>query len=215
MRTGCFDRRLLAGLAALWLALLLPLELYAAEIVGAKEAETPEGAAEELPVEAGAFRIGNAGDAAVVQFSILPALDDPTKMETRIFVQKKGGRQICLQIRSDDVVTRAYRPSGEDPFAPVVPTVLRGKTSGQSGDLLGFNEKKVFIQPHSAEDIFTENECFVADGQEACFVADTLECDQILEEQQEVCVGVGLTQGGCGGLGHANAAANFGFPWPS
>jgi len=179
--------------------------LFAAEITGLKEAAPAGGSEEERDSRVRGLLLGGAeDDATVLHFSVLPDEDDPTKSNTWVFVQKKGPQEICITINLEDVISRSYRPSDEA-FEPEVPSVITTTTTDQSGDLIGFNDLKLFIRPHSAEDDFQVNECFNAGGEDGCLIEDTTSCDQILTEDEQLCVGAGLTEGGCGGFDHAGA----------
>jgi hypothetical protein len=178
---------------------------FAAEITGLKEAAPAgESKADRDSRLRGLILGGADDDATVLHFSVLPDENDPTKSNTWVFAQKKGPQEVCITLNIDDVITRSYRPS-EEPFEPVIPGVIRTTTTGQSGDLIGFNELKLFIRPHSADYDFKTNECFTAGGEDGCLIEDTTSCDQILTEEDQLCVGGGLAEGGCGGFDHAGA----------
>ena len=177
----------------------------AAPITGSNQAE-PASESEQPPFSGpGALAVVGDPGATVIEFSVGPSASDPNKMETIIIVQQKGGRSICVNQSTSDIISRSYRKRGDEPFAPAVPTEIRGLTSGDSGDLVGFNDIRVFIRPHGPEDEFTNSdECFVAAEAEACFVADEEDCDQPLEEGDLVCVGDSISSSGCAALDHAN-----------
>ena len=177
----------------------------AAPITGSNQAE-PASESEQPPFSGpGALAVVGDPGATVIEFSVGPSASDPNKMETIIKVQQKGGRSICVNQSTSDIISRSYRKRGDEPFAPAVPTEIRGLTSGDSGDLVGFNDIRVFIRPHGPEDEFTNlDECFVAAEAEACFVADEEDCDQPLEEGDLVCVGDSISSSGCPALDHAN-----------
>ena len=125
---------------------------------------------------------GDAG-ATVIEFSIIPSASDPNKMETVIIVQQGGGKNICLNQSTSYIISRNYLKRGDAPFDPAVGGEIRGLSSGDSGELVGFNDIKVFIRPHSSADEFTNtDECFRVAEVEACFVANGADCDQPLQE---------------------------------
>jgi hypothetical protein len=126
-------------------------------------------------------------------------------METVIIVQQKGGKRICLNQSNSDIISRGYLRRGDAPFDPAVPNEIRGLSSGDSGELVGFNDIKVFIRPHSSADEFTDpDECFRVAEVEACFVASDEDCDQSLEEGDFICVGDSISNSGCPVVDHAN-----------
>ena len=177
----------------------------AAPITGSNQAEPASESGRPPFSGPGAPAVVGDPDATVIEFSVGPSASDPNKMETIIKVQQKGGRSICVNQSTSDIISRSYRKRGDEPFAPAVPTEIRGLTSGDSGDLVGFNDIRVFIRPHGPEDEFTNlDECFVAAEAEACFVADEEDCDQPLEEGDFVCVGDSISSSGCPALDHAN-----------
>lgn len=144
-------------------------------------------------------------DATVLEFSIVPSASDPNKMETVIIVQQQGGKNICVNQSTGDIISRGYRRRGNEPFDPPVPSELRGLTSGDSGELVGFNDIKVFIRPHSSADEFTNtDECFQVSDVEACFVPDAEDCDQLLHQGDFICVGDSISNSGCPVVDHAN-----------
>ncbi len=202
-------RLLATGQIALAAVMMLATAALGAEITG--ETHTPP--APELagpePVEPAGLPGGSEGGITIIDFSILPDPDDPTKMETQIFVRRTGGRDLCLQLRSDDVISRSYKKRGEEPFTPSVPGRLRAQTSGQTAALVGFNELKVFIKPDSPEYDFALNECFVVGSASGCFVEDLDDCDIHLEENAEVCVSGSLSGRACAGTDHASAFDTF------
>ena len=196
-------------------SLLLGLTLSSASVLAAPiTGETqPESAAEPagpLPLQDPAARFvqpsfGGDTGATVIEFSIVPSASDPNKMETVIIVQQKGGKDICVNQSSSDIISRGYRPQGEAPFDPNVPGEIRGLSSGDSGELVGFNDIKVFIRPHSSADEFTDtDECFQVAEVEACFVPGEEVCDQSLEEGDFICVGVSISSSGCPVADHTN-----------
>jgi hypothetical protein len=178
--------------------------LFAAEITGLKEAAPAGGSEADRNSRIRGQLLGGAEDPTVLHISITPDADDPSKMNTWVFVQKKGPQEVCLTLNVEDVITRSYRPS-EETFEPTIPSVITTTTSGQSGDLIGFNDLKLFIRPHSADDDFEMNECFRVGSENGCLIEDTTSCDQILTEEDQLCVGAGLGTGGCGGFDHAGA----------
>ena len=170
----------------------------AAPITGSNQAEPASESERPPPSVSGAPAVIGDPDATVIEFSVGPSASDPNKMETIIIVQQKGGRSICVNQSTSDIISRSYRKRGDEPFAPAVPTEIRGLTSGDSGDLVGFNDIKIFIRPHSPEDEFTtSDECFIAAEAEACFVADQEDCDQHLEQGDFICVGDTISSSGC------------------
>jgi len=184
--------------------------LFAAEITGLKEAASAGGSeAERNSRIRGQLLGGAADDTTVLHISITPDADDPSKMNTWVSVPKKGPQEVCLAINIDDVITRSYRPS-EETFEPSIPSVITLTTSGQSADLVAFNDLKLFMRPHSAADDLRMNECFRVGGETGCLIEDTTSCDQILTEEDQLCVGAGLGTGGCGGFDHAGAIDQLG-----
>ncbi len=153
-----------------------------------------------------AAAFGDDANAMVIEFSVMPSADDPTKMETVVILQRGGGQSICVNLLSTDVIVRSYRKRGDEPFAPAVPGNIRGLTSGDSGSLIDFNETSVFIRPHTIDDTFTsQDECFIAGEAEGCFLPDEAEdCDQRLEEGEFACVVATISQVGCSLLDHAS-----------
>jgi len=149
---------------------------------------------------------GDDADAMVIEFSVMPSADDPTKMETVVILQRGGGRRICVNLKSTDVIVRSYRKRGDEPFAPAVPGDIRGLTSGDSGSLIGFNETNVFIRPHTRDDNFIgQDECFITGEAEGCFLPEQAEdCDQRLEEGEVACVLGSISQTGCSVVDHAS-----------
>ena len=162
----------------------------------------PDAAAPSLAAAA----FGDDANAMVIEFSVMPSADDPTKMETVVILQRGGGRRICVNLKSTDVIVRSYRKRGDEPFAPAVPGNIRGLTSGDSGSLIDFNETSVFIRPHTIDDTFTsQDECFIAGEAEGCFLPDEAEdCDQRLEEGEVACVVATISRAGCSLLDHAS-----------
>jgi hypothetical protein len=196
------------GFLLIWILSVMMTDvgaLFAAELTGVKSsAPGTEAEAERESRLRGLLMGGAEDDATVLHFSVLPDEADPTKSNTWIFVQKQGPQEVCITLNIEDVISRSYVTS-EEPFDPVIPSVIKTTTSGQSGDLIGFNELKLFIRPHSADDEFKANECFTAGGEDGCLVEDTTSCDQILTEEDQFCVGADLTEGGCGSFDHAGA----------
>ncbi len=176
---------------------------WAAPITGSNQA-VPATDAEQAPSPADAAFGGDA-NATVIEFSVMPSADDPTRMETVVILQRGGGQRICINLKSTDVITRSYRKRGAEPFAPAVPGDIRGLTSGDTGSLIGFNETSVFIRPHTIDDEFTnQNECFIAGEAEGCFLPDGEDCDQRLEEGEVACVLGTISRVGCSLLDHAS-----------
>ena len=171
--------------------------VWAAAIKG-EQPEVP--AEEERRIKLKALPAGAAGS-TIMHFSVLPT--ESGEFETRILVQRKGGRDVCLSARSSDVISRSYRKTSEEPLS--IQSLIRGQTSGHTGQLVGSNERKVFIEPDSPEYYFKLNECFTAGDAKGCFVADLDDCDVHLDELEEVCVGRGLAGGKCSGADHASA----------
>jgi hypothetical protein len=179
----------------------------AAPITGVNQAEPTPGA-DEVPAPDAATRapVGNPG-ATVIEFSVMPSADDPTRMETVVILQQGGGKKVCVNLKSTDVITRAYRKSGDEPFIPSIPGDIRGLTSGDSGELVGFNESKLFIRPHTLDDEFTNSdECFVTTDAEGCFLPVDDDCDQTLEEGDVACILGTISREGCSVLDHAGLA---------
>lgn len=193
---------------------LAPVSVLAAPIIGETQPESAGKSAGPLTLQdpsasplgssAGPSFEGDA-DATVIEFSIVPSASDPNKMETVIIVQQKGGKKICVNQNNADIISRGYQPQGEAPFNPNLPSEIRGLSSGDSGELVGFNDIKVFIRPHSSADEFTDtDECFQVAEVEACFVAGEEDCDQSLEEGDFICVGTSISNSGCPVVDHAN-----------
>jgi hypothetical protein len=204
---------LMALLRPLALSLLLALifsgvtgtrGLQAAEITGLKESTAADQVDRDTKVRQNLLG-GLTEDATVLHLSILPSADDPSILETRIYVQKKGPQTVCISIDSDELISRSYQPSTNDPFDPAVPSVITTDSSGYTGDLIEFNDLKLFIRPHGPADTFVTNECFAVAGETGCLVDEVLECDQMLDEGEEVCAGDALALGRCGGTDHASA----------
>ncbi len=185
-----------------WLLLGLafaPASPQAAPITGETQPEFSAPLALQDPA-APASRTGiDAGaDATVIEFSIIPSASDPNKMETVIIVQQKGGKDICLNQSTSDIISRSYLRRGDEPFDPAVPNEIRGLSSGDTGELVGFNDIKVFIRPNSSADEFIDtDECFQVAEVEACFVGDVGDCDQALQEGDFICVGDSISNSGC------------------
>jgi hypothetical protein len=169
----------------------------AAPIVGATQSEQPAPESQAPSLNLNVFDSSFVDPSAtVIQFGVLRSETDSDQTETIIFVQKKGGHQICVNHRAVEIITRSYVQSDEEPLS--VPSVLKGLTTGNSGDLLGFNETKVFIQPHSPEDEFKiEDECFAAGEAKGCFVPGDIDCDELLEESEILCVAGITSRTGC------------------
>ncbi len=175
----------------------------AAPITGSNQA-VPATDAAQAPSPADAAFGGDA-NAVVIEFSVMPSADDPTRMETIVILQQGGGRRICVNLKSTDVITRSYRKRGGEPFSPAIPGDIRGFTSGDTGSLVGFNDTTVFIRPHTIDDTFTnQNECFIAGEAEGCFLPDGEDCDQRLEEGEVACVLGTISRAGCSLLDHAS-----------
>ncbi len=146
-------------------------------------------------------------DDTVIEFSLVPSATDPNKIETIVILQQSGGRKVCVNLSSNEIISRSYRKRGDEPFAPTIPSQIRGLTSGNLGDVTGFTSSKIFIRPHGPEDDFTDtNECFVAAEAEGCFIAGEEDCDQELAEGDFVCVGDGISSSGCPVSDHADLA---------
>ena len=202
---GMANTRLLTIYLALGLVIAagaVSPDVRAAEMTGVKETVADEDLERDRKVRAQVMG-GIAEESTVIHFTILPSGDDPTIRETRVFVQRRGQQSICVNVNSDDVIARSYRSAQNDPFDPTIPSVIRADSSGHSGDLVGFNDNRVFIRPHSDSDLFTTDECFNVSGQRGCFVDGRPQCDTELDEDQELCVGQTVGFGGCGGTDHA------------
>ncbi len=170
----------------------------AAPITGANQAEPAAESERPPPSGPGAPAVIGDPDATVIEFSVLPSADDPTQMETVVILQRGGGRRVCVNLKSTDVIVRSYRKSGDEPFTPSIPGDIRGLTSGDTGELVGFNETNVFIRPHTLDDGFTNSdECFVATDAEGCFLPVDDDCDQTLEEGDVACVMGTISRTGC------------------
>jgi len=208
--------RLRRGMLALSLLLgALAATALAAPITGENEpdpfgelANAPDTPALQDPAALGPADSADEGDADVmiIEFSVLPSADDPTKMETVVILQRGGGRSICVNLRSTDVIVRSYLKRGDEAFAPAVPGDIRGLTSGNTGSLIGFNETNVFIRPHTLDDDFTNpDECFIAGEAEGCFLPEEgAHCDQIVEEGEIACVQGAFSLAGCSVVDHAS-----------
>jgi hypothetical protein len=215
VRHGPALARAIRRIPPLMFSLLLGLTLssasgLAAPITGETQAEPAAEPAGPLTLQDPAApavepSFGGDADATVIEFSIVPSASDPNKMETIIILQQGGGKKVCVNQNSSDIISRGYRPQGEAPFNPNVPGEIRGLSSGDSGELVGFNDIKVFIRPHSSADEFTDtDECFRVAEVEACFVADGEDCDQELTEGELLCVGDGISSSGCAVADHTN-----------
>lgn len=127
-------------------------------------------------------------DAAVIHFSVLPSPANPDRFETTIFVQKDGGRRICVNHTSPTIIVRSYQ-SGSDQFEPDIPAPIEGEESNDVGELAGFNNKKLFIRPRDTDDRFDSPEERFSVGQyEGNFQRDEFECDQELTEGDFACL---------------------------
>jgi hypothetical protein len=191
-------------LVCLLLVLTAVAGARAAPITGSNQPDaTPDSAAAPAP-QADAPAGGDDLGATVVEFSVLPSVDDPTQMETIVILQQGGGRRVCVNLKSSDVIARAYRKRGDEPFAPE-PGAIRGLTSGHTGFLEGFNETRVFIRPDTPEDTFADpDECFVTGETEGCFIPDVDDCDQPLEEGDVACIMGTISRTGCTLADHTN-----------
>ena len=211
-----FQARLRRGMLALSLLLCaLAATALAAPITGENEPDTfgelanaPDTPALQDPAALGPADSADEGaaDVMIIEFSVLPSADDPTKMETVVILQRGGGRSICVNLRSTDVIVRSYLKRGDEAFAPAVPGDIRGLTSGNTGSLIGFNETNVFIRPHTLDDDFTNpDECFIAGEAEGCFLPEEgAHCDQIVEEGEIACVQGAFSLAGCSVVDHAS-----------
>ena len=204
--------KLRRGMLSLLLCALAATAL-AAPITGENEpepfgesADAPDTPALQDPAALGPASAVLEGDSddMIIEFSILPSADDPTKMETLVILQRGAGRQICVNLKSTDVIVRSYLKRGDEPFAPAIPGDIRGLTSGNTGSLIGFNETNVFIRPHTIDDDFTsQDECFIAGEAEGCFLPEEgADCDQSVAEGEIACV-QGASIAGCSVVDHA------------
>ncbi len=204
---GCGRRSATKRMTPLVLLLLglafAPASVLAAPITGEAQPEIFGEAPDSIPLQDPAApavepSTGADADDIVIEFSIVPSASDPTKMETVIMVQQGGGKSICVVQSPSDIISRGYRRRGDLPFDPSVPNEIRGQSSGHSGELVGFNDFKVFIRPHSTADTFTDtNECFRVAEAEACFVADGEDCDEILRVGDALCIAGGISDSSC------------------
>ena len=211
---GCGRRSATKRMTPLILLLLglafAPASVLAAPITGEAQPEISGDAPDPIPLQDPAPlpvgpSVGADADAMVTEFSIVPSASDPNKMETVIIVQQGGGKSICVPQGGGDIISRGYRRRGDLPFDPTVRSEIRGLSSGHSGELMGFNDFKVFIRPHSAADDFTDtNECFRVGEAEACFVGNGEDCDQVLREGDSLCIAGGISDSSCTVVGHAN-----------
>jgi hypothetical protein len=182
---------------------------WAAPILGSNQTEPDLEADQALNLDTGEspaadIPVGNPS-ATVVEFSLVPSISDPSKIETIIFLQQGGGRKVCVNLNNDEIIARSYIKRGDETFVPAIPSEIRGLTSGHSGDVTGYTGSKIFIRPHSPEDDFADlNECFVAGEAEGCFIVGEEDCDQELVEGELLCVGDGISNSGCPVAEHAN-----------
>lgn len=132
----------------------------------------------------------------VIEFTILPSAADPNTLETTIFVRRSGGRLICANLGTQEIIARAYEPK-EEPFSPEIPSQLRGRQTNHVGQLLGFNTNNVFIKPNSRADKFDNpTEPFTVGDFEAVFIRGDDQCDQELTEDEVIIVGEFIRTGG-------------------
>lgn len=192
-------------LAGSILVLILSGGASAAPITGTNQANPPPESEQAPTVDPNQPEAIEETGAIVIEFSVVPTLQDPNIMETVIIVRRSGGSIICVNQISDEILTRSYRKRGDEPFEPVIPSELRGQTSGDTGELVGFNEFTLFIRPHAIDDEFTDaDECFTAGDAEGCFIPVVEDCDQPMEEGDLVCVSNTISSAGCALLDHAN-----------
>ncbi len=171
---------------------------WAAPITGSNQAEPASESERPPPSGPGAPAVVGDPVATVIEFSVMPSADDPTRMETVVILQHGGGRKVCVNLKSTDVIARSYRKRGDEPFEPRIPSELRGLTSGDVGSLVGFNGTSVFIRPNTIDDTFTnQDECFITGEAEGCFLPDEDDCDQPLEEGDVACVMGTISRTGC------------------
>jgi len=206
-------RTLALALSILLGAVVALAPASAAPITGENQAAPAAEAAPELDVPAlqdpaalsAEPTFSGDADATVIEFSIVPSTSDPSKVETVIIVLQQGGKTICANQSTSDVISRGYLSRGDAPFDPQVPGEIRGLASGDAGELVGFNDTKVFIKPHTPEDEFSDpDECFQVAEVEACFVPDGEDCDQMLQEGDAVCVGDSISSTGCPVTAHGD-----------
>ena len=192
-------------LVCLLLVLTAGAGAWAAPITGSTQPDTTPDTAAAPAADADEPAGGDDLGATVIEFSVLPSVDDPTQMETVVILQRGGGRRVCVNLKSTDVIVRSYRKRGDEPFEPPIPSEFRGLTSGNSGILEAFNGTKVFIRPHTPEDTFANpDECFVTGEAEGCFLPDVEDCDQTLEEGDVACVMGTISRTGCTLADHTN-----------
>ncbi len=173
-------------------------DAWAAPITGSTQPDTTPDTAAAPAADADEPAGGDDPGATVIEFSVLPSADDPTRMETVVILQRGGGRRVCVNLKSTDVIVRSYRKRGDEPFEPSIPSEFRGLTSGNAGVLEAFNETKVFIRPYTPEDTFDNpDECFVTGEAEGCFLPDVEDCDQTLEEGDVACIMGTISRTGC------------------
>lgn len=145
-------------------------------------------------------------NSTVLDVSVGTEKGDPNQPVVTVTVHQTGGRRVCVDVRSTDLITRAYRPVGDEPF--VIDSVLTGDISGDSADLKGFNKDWVFLRPHSANDNFpVATECFKFDvgDAEGCFVPSDDDCPQELGQGDYLCVGEFVSTTECDLGDHVNA----------
>jgi hypothetical protein len=177
----------------------------AAPITGSNQAVPATDAEQAPPFDPNRPEAAADASATVIEFSVLPSADDPTQMETIVILQQGGGRRVCVNLKSTDVITRSYRKRGDEPFSPAIPGDIRGLTSGDTGSLVGFNDTKVFFRPLTIDDTFTDtDECFIAGEAEGCFLPGEDDCDQPLEEGDVACVMGTISRTGCALADHTN-----------
>lgn len=192
-------------LVCLLLVLTAGAGAWAAPISGSTQPDTTPDTAAAPAADADEPTGGDDPGATVIEFSVLPSIDDPTQMETVVILQRGGGRKVCINLKSTDVIVRSYRKRGDEPFEPPIPSEFRGLTSGNSGILEAFNGNKVFIRPRTPEDTFENpDECFVTGEAEGCFLPDVDDCDQTLEEGDVACIMGTISRTGCTLADHTN-----------
>ena len=203
-------RLMLAPLFLGCLFLLAPVGMAnfakAAEIEGVTDGSSEDAERQRRRAELIGVLTGSDPKRTIIHFTILPSLDDPTVYETRVYVQRRGDQEVCVALTAPDIISRGYTPEDGVIFEPEVPATIVLKESNETGELIGYNESKLFIRPHSPTYEFDTDECFTVGDFEGCLVEGDLACDEILEENQEVCIGQnGITAICSRGLDHAQS----------
>jgi len=170
---------------------------------GQAPAQAPAGQTAAVPSAPAATPPLVSSKSTVLEFTILPSRNNPDQMETTIILQQGGDNVVCVNHASQDIIVRSYE-ARSDPFDPDIPSPIAGQDSGHTGELAGFNSKKLFIKPDTPDDRFDAiDEPFDVGGFEGVFKPDEVECDEILTEGETVCVDVVIRAGDCAVIQHA------------